>query len=234
MSRILGPGRPPTFRDPGAAEGAGYVLAVAGILVACGLVLHPLPSGGFAERATILAGTPLWGAIHMAIAAGFVLSALGGLLMLLAGGPRRHWSERVAWGSIVVGMIFFTGVAMINAWVMHPLSEAVAMGADPRVFDAFNRLLVGYGWLGNPLFLAGLTTIATLEVHDRAVGLPAWLAWAGLIVVLLSWLRGVGSATGLFFLEPLVLANVPAFLWFGWYGLAVGRRARSSGDPVGQ
>src|SRR5207249_10296602 len=110
---------------------------------------------------------------------------------------RRAGSARSGWGSVVVGMLFGAGVAMIDAWVMHPVSEAVALGADPRVFDAFNRLLVGYGWLGNPLFLAGLTTVATLEVRDRAVGLPAWLAWRGLIVVLLSWLRGVGSATGL-------------------------------------
>src|SRR5437899_9171451 len=158
---------------------------------------------------------------------GFVLCVLGGLLMLAAGGTViRHWLNAFAWGAIAVGMIFFTGVALINGFVMHALAP-VASAGDAVVFDAFNRLLVGYGWLGNPLFLAGLTTIATLEVHDRAVGLPAWLAWAGLIVVLLSWLRGVGSATGLFFLEPLVLANVPAFLWFGWYGLAVGRRARA-------
>ena len=48
----------------------------------------------------------------------------------------------------------------------------------------------------------------------------------GLAVVLLSWLRGVGSATGLTFVEPFILANVPAFLWLGWYGLSVGRLAR--------
>src|SRR6266516_4153209 len=48
------------FRDPGAAEGGGYVLAVAGVLVALGLLFHPLPSGGFAEKASVLSHTPLW------------------------------------------------------------------------------------------------------------------------------------------------------------------------------
>lgn len=41
---------------------------------------------------------------------------------------------------MTVGMLFFTGVAL-------------------------NRLLIGYGWLGNPLFLLGLTGIAALEVR---------------------------------------------------------------------
>ena len=31
--------------------------------------------------------------------------------------------------------------------------------------------------------------------------------------------RGISSATGLYFLEPLIFANVPAFLWLGLYGL---------------
>ena len=33
-------------------------------------------------------------------------------------------------------------------------------------------------------------------------------------------------ATGMYFLEPFVLANIPAFLWLGWYGLEVARNAR--------
>jgi hypothetical protein len=52
------------------------------------------------------------------------------------------------------------------------------------------------------------------------------LAWAGLVVVTLSWGRGIGSATGLYFLEPLIFANVPAFLWLGYYGWRVARGAR--------
>ncbi len=32
------------FREPGAAQAGGYVLAVAGLLVAAGLSLHSLPA----------------------------------------------------------------------------------------------------------------------------------------------------------------------------------------------
>jgi hypothetical protein len=56
--------------------------------------------------------------------------------------------------------------------------------------------------------------------------MPAGLAWGGLVVAVLSWGRGIGSATGLFFLEPLIYANVPAFLWLGYYGVLSARRAR--------
>jgi hypothetical protein len=52
------------------------------------------------------------------------------------------------------------------------------------------------------------------------------MAWFGLVVTALSWGRGIGSATGLYFLEPLIYANVPAFLWLGYYGLTIAAEAR--------
>ncbi len=60
------------FREPAAAEAGGYVLALAGLVVAVSVAVHPLPVGGFREDPGILAGTPWWGLIHVLIAAGFV------------------------------------------------------------------------------------------------------------------------------------------------------------------
>jgi len=131
------------------------------------------------------------------------------------------------WGAMTVGMCFFTGVALINGWVIHFLVSRGAPETNRLLFDAFNRLLIGYGWLGNPLFLLGLTTLAVIEVRTPWLGLPRWLAWVGAIVSTLSWGRGIGSATGLFFLEPLIYANVPAFLWLGYVGLSIARTART-------
>lgn len=214
-------------RDPGAARAGGYVLAVAGVLVAIGLLFHPVPSGGFEEQPSVLASTPWWGPIHIAIAAGFVLCALGSLLMLVAGGSlTRPWVAAFCWGAMTVGMIFFSGVALINGWVMHHLTSRGAPDSAPLVYDAFNRLLIGYGWLGNPLFLLGLTGLAWLEVMHRPLHLTRPLAWGGLVVALASWGRGIGSATGLYFLEPLIFANVPAFLWLAYYGVRI---AKASG-----
>jgi len=215
------------LRNADAARAGGYVLALAGLLVALGLLFHPVPAGGFEERPSVLANTPWWGPIHIAIAAGFVLCALGSLLVLLAGGALTHpWTAALSWGAMTVGMIFFTGVALINGWVMHYLTARGAPTSEPLVYDAFNRLLLGYGWLGNPLFLAGLTGIAVLELRQHTVRMPLTLAWAGLVVVILSWGRGIGSATGLYFLEPLIFANVPAFLWLSYYGLRIARNVR--------
>ena len=210
------------FREPGAARAGGWVLVVACVLVAIGLVFHPVPSGGFEEKPSVLMNTPWWGPIHVAIAAGFVLCALAGVLMLFAGGPlTRHWAGALSWACVAVGMIFFSGVALINGWVMHYLSAHAAPAKEPLLYDAFNRLLIAYGWLGNPMFLVGLNGIAFLEVRQSTMGLPRWLALMGLVSAVLSWGRGVGSATGMYFLEPLIFANVPAFLWFGWYGLRI-------------
>lgn len=215
-----------TFRDLGAARAGGYVLALATVLVAIGLIFHPVPAGGFEERPSVLATTPWWGPIHIAIAAGFVLVVLGSLLFLVAGGSlTTPWIAALCWGAMAVGMVFFTGVALINGWVMHYLSAHGAPQTVPLLYDAFNQLLIGYGWLGNPLFLVGLTGVAFLEVRDATTGMPRVLAWIGLIAAVLSWGRGIGSATGLYVLEPLIFANVPAFLWLGYYGVRVSRAA---------
>jgi len=137
---------------------------VATVLVALGLLFHPVSAGGFEERPSVLQHTPWWGPIHVAIAAGFVLCALGTLLILVAGGSlTRRWGLALAWGAMTVGMIFFAGA----------------------------------------------------------------VAWAGVVCSVLSWGRGVGSATGLYFLEPLIFANVPAFLWLGYAGLTIARAARA-------
>ena len=222
-----------TFRDSSAARAGGYVLALAALLVALGLIFHPVPAGGFEERPSVLANTPWWGPIHVAIAAGFVGCALASLLLLVAGGDlTRPWIAALSWGAMTVGMVFFTGVALVNGWVMHYLTAHGAPSSVPLLYDAFNRLLLGYGWLGNPLFLAGLTGVAALEVRNHTTRMAPALAWGGLVVVILSWGRGIGSATGLYFLEPLIFANVPAFLWLGYFGLRVAAAARQA-QPTG-
>jgi uncharacterized membrane protein len=122
-------------------------------------------------------------------------------------------------------MIFFTGVALINGWVMHALTAAGAPDSDPLLYLAFNRLLIGYGWLGNPLFLLGLTGLAYLETRSPEPFVSRPVAWLGFVAAVLSWGRGIGSATGWYFLEPLIYANVPAFLWLGYYGLRIAKEA---------
>src|SRR5437879_12894449 len=73
------------FREPGAARAGGYALALAGVLVAAGLTLHPPPSRGLFEQASVLASTPLWGPIPVAIDSGLPLGVAVGLLRLWAG-----------------------------------------------------------------------------------------------------------------------------------------------------
>ena len=60
------------------------------------------------------------------------------------------------------------------------------------------------------------------------VGMNRATALFGLTVALLSWLRGVGSATGWYFLEPFIVANIPAFLWLAYYGWRVSVIARKT------
>jgi hypothetical protein len=54
------------------------------------------------------------------------------------------------------------------------------------------------------------------------------MAWVGAVTSVFSWRRGVGSATGLYFLEPLIFPNIPAFLWLGYTGWFIARTAREA------
>lgn len=106
---------------------------MAGVLVVLGLAFHPLPSGGFEENPSVLSITAWWAAIHVSIAMGFVLCALGGLLVLVAGGVlTRRWTSALCWGALTIGILFFAGVALINGWVVRPLSWRIF----PRSFGS--------------------------------------------------------------------------------------------------
>src|SRR3989442_4694917 len=80
-----------------------------------------------------------------------MLCVLGSSLMLGAGGRLVHpWTRALCWGAMAVGMIFFTGVALINGGGMHFFTARGAPAPDPLLYDAFNRLLIRYGWPGEP------------------------------------------------------------------------------------
>ena len=67
----------------------------------------------------------------MMIALGFVLCVLGGQLVLLSGSPlTRRWYGAWFWGALTVGMIYFTGVSLINGWVMHYLADRGAPATE--------------------------------------------------------------------------------------------------------
>ena len=206
-------------RSPSATRAGGYSLASGSVLVAVGLALHPLPDHGFHEKASMLQNSPLWGPLHAAIATGFALVFLAVLLILAGGGQSlESWQRALSWGAIGVGLLYFSGTALINAAVMHPIAEGGITSAESVIFDAFNRLLVGFGWMGDPLFLAGLTALAYLELRSPLLGMPRWVTSIGLTSASIAWLRGVGSM-GIWVLEPAVLANIPAFLWLAACGV---------------
>src|SRR5687767_5649447 len=101
------------LRHPRAVQAGGDVLAVAGTLVALGLLFQLVPARGLEDYASVLLEAPWWGPINIAIAAGFVLTVLGSLLMLAGGGRNTTpWPMALCWGAMAVGMLFFTGVAL--------------------------------------------------------------------------------------------------------------------------
>ena len=209
------------LKNPSSAQAGGYALATGGILVAAGLVLHPLPDHGFYEKSSMLQGTPLWGPIHAAITIGFAVVFLAVLLILAGGGSILHpWPRAMGWAATGVGLLYFSGTALINAVVMHPIAAGGISPEEASTFDAFNRLLVGFGWVGDPLFLLGITTLAYLQLRTPLIAMPRWQTIVGLTAASIAWLRGPGSL-GIWFLEPAVLANIPAFLWLARYGLRI-------------
>jgi len=154
---------PSHFREPGAAQAGGWVLAIACVLVVIGLIFHPVPSGGFEEKPSVLQNTPWWGAIHVAIAAGFALCVLGGLLMLFAGGVRPAHLLLPALAAVPLGAY----VLIAESYRLKRLLAFMSPGADLLgVNFQLNQSLLAFG-------SGGLWGVGLGEGRQKMFYLPA-------------------------------------------------------------
>jgi hypothetical protein len=185
------------------------VLLLGTALLGVGAVLHPMLAGDAAAQLRIIAATPYWRGLHLAM--------LAGSGMVIAGIWVRLVAERGAPMAVVAALaIVAIGIA-INALDVAfmagsgtHMAEEFAQGHAEieSIFDVTHPIGLMAARFGN--FIVALGALALGWVEWRDATRPRWLAW-------LAWIAAAGGFVGvLFFNEASRLVLAAVALLSGW------------------
>ncbi len=186
------------------------VLLVGTALLGVGAVFHPMLVGDAASQLRIIAATPYWRSLHMAMLAGSALVATGVWVRLI---DRRSTVDlrAPAGGGLIAALALVTvGVclqALNIAYMAGSGTQMAELFMEGRtemsaVFEATHPIGQMIGRFGNLVIALGALGLGWVEWQDASR--PRWLAW-------LAWFAGaVGLICAVFFSEasPLVVAAV--------------------------
>lgn len=215
-------------REPSRADAsvraAGGWLAIGSALFVAGIAFHPPISPDLGEFMATVAEAPTpWMAAHWASAIALSSFAIAGLIVLTAGSRlTRHWWTMSAWAVLIVGALWVTTAAVVEATV---ITEAAVAG-DTATFEVWQRFAQAHA--GAFVALAGaIAVIAGNEARTRSARetTPAWASWIGA-------LAGVAAAVGFVLAVGLgiaaggpvwLVATIVMGLWTLWFGVALTR-----------
>jgi hypothetical protein len=191
-------------------------LLVGTALHGIGAAVHPVLVGDAAAQLRLIAATPHWRVLHLAMLAGSALIAAG-MWVRLVDRPASS-AARNATGSAAIAALALIAVGVcINAlniaymagagWHMAQLF-AQGQTAMSGVFEATHPIGLMAARFGNLVVALGAIALGWAEWQDAER--PRWLA-------ALAWAAGVGGLAGVIFFDeasPLTLAAVA--LLSGW------------------
>jgi hypothetical protein len=193
-------------------------------LLGIGAAVHPVLVGDAAAQLRLIASTPHWRLLHLAMLAGSALIAAG-VWVRLMDQPGSPGMGDPAGGAAIAALALVAVGVCINALNIAYMAGAgthmAAMFAQGRteigvVFDATHPIGLMAARFGNLVVALGAIALGWAEWQDA--GRPRWLA-------ALAWVAGAGGLVGVIFFDeasPLTLAAVA--LLSGWM-VATGVRA---------
>lgn len=185
-------------------------------LLGIGAVFHPVLVGDAASQLRIIAATPYWRSLHLAMLAGSALVATGVWVRLIDRRSAVDLREPSGGGLIAALALVAVGVcinALNIAYMAGSGTHMAALFAQGRtemssVFEATHPIGQMAARFGNLVIALGALGLGWAEWQDASR--PRWLAW-------LAWVAGaVGLICAVFFSEasPLALAAVALLsLW---------------------
>jgi hypothetical protein len=191
-------------------------LLVGTVLLGIGAAVHPVLVGDAAAQLRLIASTPHWRTLHLAMLAGSALIAAG-VWVRLVDRPPSPGARDAAGGAAIAALALVAVGVCINAlniaymagagWHMARLFDQ-GQTAMSDVFEATHPIGLMAARFGNLVVALGAIALGWAEWQDAAR--PRWLAG-------LAWIAGVGGLVGVLFFDeasPLTLAAVA--LLSGW------------------
>jgi hypothetical protein len=188
----------------------GIALLVGTLLLGVGAAMHPILTGDASAQLRIIADTPYFRPLHLAMLAGSGLLILGIWTRALGRGGSVPVPLFAALGLISLGLCFNAiDIAFMGGAGSHMATTFVAGRTEmSSLFDALHMLGLMTARFGNLLVALGALVLGWVESHDATS--PRWLAW-------LAWAAGAGGLIGVVFFPEASLAILTAVaLLSGW------------------
>lgn len=173
-------------------------------LLGVGAMLHPMLTGDAGAELTMIAGTPRFRAIHLAMLAGSGLIIAGVWVRALACKPGEGFRFGIAFGLIDLGLALnaYDIAFMARAGTRLAAVYATGNGTAAPIFDAMHDVGLMYARLGNFIVALGALMLGAAELPTRRVSaVLAWTAAAGGLIGLAS------PESSLLILAPIALLS---------------------------
>jgi hypothetical protein len=191
----------------------GALLLFGVALLGVGALFHPMLQGDAVQQLRLIAATPYWRALHLAMLTGSACVMAG--LWVRAFGPAREPSAIPALALISIGLALnaFDIAVMASAGTHMAVAFAAGDTAIPDIYDATHLMGVMTARFGNGVVALGAVILGWTE----------WLTPRHRLAAVLAWLAAVGGIIGVLAFDETsrgILGAVSLLcVWSFFYGI---------------
>ncbi len=168
----------------------GVFLLVGTALMGVGALMHPMLAGDSGAQLTMIAASPYFRSIHLAMLSGSALIIAGVWVRSLACQPGEGFRFGAAFGLIDLGLALnaYDIAFMARAGTRLATLYATGTGTVGPLFDALHDVGLMYARFGNLIIAIGAIVLGAAEWRTRRLAaVLAWVAAAGGLVGVLAF-----------------------------------------------
>jgi len=149
----------------------GVFLLAGTALLGVGALLHPMLTGDAGAELTMIAASPHFRAIHLAMLAGSALIIAGVWVRALASGPGEALRFGIAFGLIDLGLALnaYDISFMARAGTRLAAAYTTGSGTAAPLFDAMHDVGLTYALFGNVIVALGALVLGVAEWQTRRI-----------------------------------------------------------------
>jgi hypothetical protein len=168
----------------------GVLLLVGTALMGVGAAMHPMLTGDAGAQLAMIAASPYFRGLHLAMLAGSALVITGVWVRALACQPGEGFRFGIAFGLIDLGLALnaYDIAFMARAGTRLATAYATGNGTVGPLFDTLHDVGLMYARFGNGIVALGALVLGAAEWRTRRLAaVLAWVAAAGGLVGVLAF-----------------------------------------------